>query len=247
MISIFFQGINFIVGETSDAADDEKHGVVDSKKDFGVAQANQLLLSKIRTDLDAFSDYEVYALEKDAYQMSAKRLKALKESIGVSVTDNLKGEWKFDSLKQRLGDKDDEALTKQLLIGEHKFFKTFRQNFLKSVIAHTPLLFFFLAVGFGIYYLVETFYPAAWHDFLQLRVVDIWYIVAGLVISISLSWLADRIVGKKATRIIEIMKFPYRIIYVFAVNIIAPFLIAVPIWLYLKFVNPLFLKLGSVK
>lgn len=234
-------------GETSDRANDEKHGVVDSEEGFEVAQNIQLLLSKIRTDLDAFSDFEVYALEKDAYQMSAQKLQELKGKIYKTDTVNLKGNWEFDCLKQRLGDKGDTALTTQMAIGQHKFFKTFRQNFVKSVIAYIPLILFFLVVGFGINYLVKTYYPTAWQELLQLRVIDIWHIATGLVISFALSWLADRIVGKKATWIIKIMKMPYRIIYIFAVNIVVPILIAIPIWIYLKTVNPLFLKLGRVR
>jgi hypothetical protein len=209
------------------------------------------LLSKIRTELDAFSDYEVYSLEKDAYQMSDERLQGLKENIDNklerSSTIKVTTKWEFDCLKQRLGNKDDKALEKQLAIGQHKFFKTFRQNFTLSLIAHIPLILFFIAVAFGIHYVVTTNFETLWQDFLGLRVLDLWGYFFGFIVVYALSWLGDRIVGEKVTLLVTLLRMPYKIINVFVINVILPFLIAIPIWIFLKTINPLFLKLGRVE
>jgi len=238
-------------GEVSDIDEDIKHGVVDSKTAFNVAQNNQLLLSKIRTDLDAFSDYEVYSLEKDAYQMSDKRLQELKDNIDKKLERSsaieVTTKWEFDCLKQRLGNKDDKALEKQLTIGQHKFFKTFRQNFVLSLVAHIPLIIFFLAVAFGIHYLVKTNFETPWEEFMKLNVLDLWGFFVGFIVVYALSWLGDRIVGEKVTLLVTLLRMPYKIINVFVVNVILPFLVAIPIWIFLNTINPLFLKLGRVE
>jgi len=144
--------------EESDEEVAKKHGVIDSKYAFNVTQKNQLLFSQVRTDLDAFSDYEVYGLEKDAYQMSDNRLQKLKERMGSENKQPNAGEvttnWEFNCLENRLGE-NDEALEKQISIGRNLFFKTFRQNFFLSLIVHIPLILFFLAVGYAALFTIK--------------------------------------------------------------------------------------------
>jgi NTE family protein len=237
-------------GEESDKEEAEKHGVVDSKQAFEVTQKNQRLFSQVRTDLDAFSDYEVYGLEKDAFQMSGERLLKLKEMMGiVSQQSHVNVEntsWAFNCLEGRLG-AEDVALEKQISIGKNKFFKTFRQNFLLAMLAHIPLILFFVAVYFAVIYLLNTFVPNWWQQFLQFNVEDALAILIPAIGVYLLSMIADRMLGADVGKEIEYARMPYKAVNVLVMNVILPVLVSIPVWIFLKTVNPLFLRLGRVE
>jgi len=82
---------------------------------------------------------------------------------------------------------------------------------------------------------------------LKLSVRDLWGYFVGFIVVYALSWLGDRIVGKKVTLLVTLLRMPYKIINVLVVNVILPFLIAIPIWIFLNTINPLFLKLGRIE
>ncbi len=236
-------------GEESDKEEAEKHGVVDSKFAFDVTQKNQLLFSQVRTDLDAFSDYEVYGLEQDAYQMSGEQLRKLRESLEGnnqslnSASENTK--WAFNCLKGRLGE-DDAALEKQISIGRNKFFKTFRQNFVLALLVHIPLILFFVVVYFSVVYLLDRFVPNWWQQFLQFNVNDALAFLIPAIGMYLLSMVVDRVLGADVGKEIEYLRLPYKVVNVLVKNFILPILISIPVWIYLKTVNPLFLRLGKV-
>jgi len=237
-------------GEESDQEEAKKHGVEDSEQAFNVTQKNQLLFSQVRTDLDAFSDYEVFGLEKDAYLMSNNRLQKLAKRMGLAKDATSKDKaiekWEFDCLGNRLGN-NDAALDKQISIGRHLFLKTFRQNSLLSFFVHIPLLLFFMVITYGAFFTMNTYYPDAWQMILKLKVIDLLWYVAGFVVAYLFSWLGDILVGDKVTFIIKIMRAPYKLISIVVMNVILPIIVAIPVWIFLYTVNPLFLKLGRVK
>jgi NTE family protein len=232
-------------GEESDKEQAEKHGVVDSKQAFDVTQKNQLLFSQVRTDLDAFSEYEVYGLERDAYQMSADRMQNLKELMGIDDQQLEPTNWAFNCLAGRLGE-ENAALEKQVSIGRNKFFKTFRQNFGLALLAHIPLILFFVAVYFGAVYLLDTFVPNWWQKFLLFNVDSALTILIPAIGIYLFSMIVDRLLGADVGKVIEYARIPYRAVNVFAMNVVLPILISIPVFIFLKTVNPLFLKLGRV-
>ena len=100
---------------------------------FGVTQQVQDLLSRVRTDLDSFSDIEAYSLMLDGYNMSKPELKkfeSLREKPGESLAgkDPPKPGWRFlavapwmDPSKQPRAD-----YLKHLDVASEKFVKIFR-------------------------------------------------------------------------------------------------------------------------
>ncbi len=236
-------------GEESDKEEAEKHGVVDSKQAFDVTQKNQLLFSQIRTDLDAFSEYEIYGLERDAYQMSAAGLLKLKQnmdSLSQSTTNENSHNWAFNCLEGRLGE-NDAVLEKQISIGRNKFFKTFRQNFFLALLVHIPLILFFVVVYFGVVSLLDIFMPGWWQKVLTFNVEDALALLIPVVGIYLLSMIADRLLGADVGKEIEYARMPYKGVNVLVMNVVLPVLISIPVWIYLKTVNPLFLRLGRVK
>ncbi len=237
-------------GEISDEKEAREHGVTSCKEAFNITQKNQHLLSKVRTDLDAFSDYEVFSLEKDAYQMSENGLQTLRDNMGLKGKPLSKAKlvthWRFKDLGERLGD-DDKELEKQLSIAKSLFFKTFRHNFLLALLVHIPLILFFLLVAISVNYLLAIYNPEFWNQLLNYRLVDFfWFLIGGLAIYL-LSWIGDRLVGEKVTLLIRLLKGPYKLIKILVLNIVSPILIAIPVWIFLRTVNPLFIKLGRLR
>lgn len=133
----------------------------------------QKLMANIRTDLDAFSEVESYALMCSGYLMTKQQFQHLQEEH----TDNKlpgawggydigakQGEWEFltkmENLLEKQPDSDtvQEDLTKQLEVASKTFFKflclspikTFPLFFLFSAVPATLLLWLFFAFSFTV-------------------------------------------------------------------------------------------------
>jgi len=59
--------------------------------------------------------------------------------------------------------------------------------------------------------------------------------------------IADRLLGADVGKEIEYARMPYKAVNVLVTNVIVPILISIPVWIFLKTVNPLFLRLGRVR
>ena len=90
---------------------------------FGVEPGIQKLLSRIRTDLDSFTDIEAYALEADGYLMSESELERISKNLEMG--ERRKSDWRFSRIAKRLADDADETLRKHLDVASHKFAKPF--------------------------------------------------------------------------------------------------------------------------
>lgn len=69
-----------------------------AKEKFGVPQETQEALSRIRTDLDSFTEVEAYSLMLDAYLMSEAELRVLGEFISRPTSEN-DCRWRFMQVK----------------------------------------------------------------------------------------------------------------------------------------------------
>lgn len=96
-------------------------------EDFGVKQEVQLLLSKIRTDLDSFTEVEAYSLMADGYLMSRDELRRLSETAVriVKKKENAGASWRFLRIAPWLSNPTD-GYKKQLDVGSELVFKIFR-------------------------------------------------------------------------------------------------------------------------
>jgi len=96
-------------------------------EDFGVAQEIQLRLSKIRTDLDSFTEVEAYSLMADGYLMSREELRRASDiaTLIVKKKQKAKEPWRFLRIAPCLSNPTDE-FRKQLDVGSELAFKIFR-------------------------------------------------------------------------------------------------------------------------
>ena len=101
---------------------------------FGVDPIVQELLSRVRTDLDSFSDVEAYSLMLDGYLMSAPELSALRQSCPeLSQPETVSPEaWNFLGLKDWIkgpyesSDLKSNFYLRQLTMAKESAFKFFR-------------------------------------------------------------------------------------------------------------------------
>jgi predicted acylesterase/phospholipase RssA len=105
-----------------------------SAETFGVDPIVQELLSRVRTDLDSFTDIEAYSLMLDGYLMSAPELSALRLScpqLSQPVTVSPEA-WNFLALKDwikgpyRSSDLKSNPYLRQLIVAKESAFKVLR-------------------------------------------------------------------------------------------------------------------------
>lgn len=100
---------------------------------FGVDYRVQDLLSRIRTDLDYFSDTEALSLEMNGYMLAQGTLAG---SDGGTGTD---GRWAFLVKQNQLGNPDD-AFRSELAAGQKKFLRAFRLQPARATVVTVILL-----------------------------------------------------------------------------------------------------------
>jgi predicted acylesterase/phospholipase RssA len=232
-------------------------GITSSQDEFNVHQDMQRALAHVRTDLDSFTDIEAGCLQADGYQMSDDRLKQLPAKY--LATQSFYGNWRFKPFIDKLAAND--ALTrKHLTIASHKFLKPLFHllhgtlepgRSLALAIVSLPLL----ATLALILYLIDM-------GLKQLMPYSIWQIVSeqkvfqqflfdaapylyGLLVAFVISALADKIVkgsGKWADRLRNLIKSPMSLITGTLIRVLLPFLIAIPVMLYLATIDRFFVN-----
>ncbi len=109
---------------------------VDPTPSFHVNEQVQLRLSRIRTDLDAFSEVEASALMMDGYLMTEHQLRH-HEAFKPFITDSpdiLKPNYRFLSVRPWMSEPTPDFI-RQLSIGEKLVFKVFHQSRLTFMIS----------------------------------------------------------------------------------------------------------------
>ena len=240
-----------------------KQGIVSCQKEFGVHEEMQRVLAHMRTDLDSFTDLEAGCLQADGYLMSENRLKQLPGQYLSS--QSIAGNWRFSPCITRLAT-NDEQTRKHLMLGSRKFFKPFFHllhgtlglgRSLALVLVSVPLL----AVLALILFLID------W-GLKQLMPYSIWQIVSdkltfqqflydagpylyGLLVAFVISALADKLIegsGTWAVRLRKLIKSPMSIITGAIVRLVLPFIVALPVILYLVTIDRFFVnRIGKLK
>jgi NTE family protein len=222
-------------------------GTATSGTDFGVDPKFQGLLSRIRTDLDSFTDIEAFALEADGYRMSGPELTAIARNFGSEevVSDS----WPFARMGERLSDAFDTALSKHLEVASHKLAKPYRVGFSVglakalgligvSIIALVALV----AYLFLIWYLGDLIRPGwlkgLW-DFLKGCLLD-GDTALGILVTIILGFFSNWV--GTAFKALRILRWPPQFVLNMFTKFILPALAALPIVIYLLTIDRYFVR-----
>ncbi|MGH6908312.1 MAG: hypothetical protein ACREDX_10705, partial [Aestuariivirga sp.] len=202
---------------------------------YGVAAEVQDCLSKIRTDLDAFSEVEAFTLMLDGYRMSNPELAALAaSSFPAGAAGPLPGPWGFNAIAPWINAPTPDYL-KQLKVSNYLFGKAlFLIPWLAALAAAAVLL------------LLIALWPWLWTLFTS----NIQISIPGSAVAIILLMV---LVGKFAPRLEKIFDFfkflraPLGTLRRLLFSVAPAVLIGTGIvQLYLKLINPLYLKRGSI-
>jgi NTE family protein len=116
-------------GKPVEAAPKEKLAVKPLAGDFGISMDAQRLLSRVRTDLDSFSDTESFALMLDGYSMTDFVLNrdtrfAAFLAKGPPVASPVPARWDFGAVEEQTGAAILPAdYRRQLAVARQRFFK----------------------------------------------------------------------------------------------------------------------------
>ncbi|MCH7887565.1 MAG: patatin-like phospholipase family protein [Candidatus Marinimicrobia bacterium] len=221
---------------TEEPSTEESNENVEAKpEDFGVDHDVQELLSKIRTDLDSFTEVEAYSLMLDAYLMSKPEIKRAfkieKDEDRLSKIDK-KYEWKFLKIKPWIAEPTKPYL-KQLDVAHQMLFKVFRLSWLLT----TSI---FLTVAAIVYY----FWPQLTESFMALMDKTITYRTIAILVGALLIGFIPKL--SRAFKVLRIIRAPseyyVRLVGRTLLSIIGSLFIAIHLLVF----DRLFLWLGKV-
>jgi len=204
--------------------------------DFGVHPDVQALLSKLRTDLDAFTEVEAYSLMLDGYFMSDKTLQNFREKalgLGAATAAPLElgdSPWRFLQIAPWMKNPTPDYL-KQLQVAGDTFFKAlFLIPWLRAA-----------AIGLIVLILV-----VLWPQIVVLLKSAVPVSILALA---ALGLLVDRMLSRlaKTYPITKFLLAPWETLKRWVVRAALPVLGTPFINLYLKLINPLVLKRGRLE
>ncbi len=231
-----------------------------SSSQFEVSEEAQYALSRIRTDLDSFTEVEADCLQADGYQMSQSALLKLKPYVSSS---HLHGNWRFSQYQPGLKAGDSRVL-KRLEQGHHKFFKPIiyvlqgiagTKQSLGLLMVSVPVILSLAIIFFLIYFCIEWgFGVSTWkivsdQESFQKFALDLvpriyWFLVI-FTLSFVLSKIADALFkgsGKWVNRLYIVSKGPMWLITNAITRLILPVIFTIPINIYLYTIDRYFIK-----
>lgn len=203
-------------------------------EDFAVAEPVQDLLSKVRTDLDSFSEVEAHSLMLDAYRMTAAVIPTVPQiaSLGAAPIPEAQARWKFVDIASYM-QQPTEYYLQQLEAASEKFLKVsrlIRPKWLGEALRLAVLLVPVVLLLYLAWLLRNC--ELSLGTLLSIAII-------GAVVYFSRS-LIERFSWLRRLRSYRQMLVRLLGRALFSV-LLCPLL-----WLHLRFINPLFLKLGSI-
>lgn len=200
---------------------------------FGVDSVVQDRLSRVRTDLDSFTEVEAYSLMLDGYLISGKELRELnKLALTGSTTDV--PHWRFVRIAPWMK-RPTPTYLRQIEAANNRFFKIFRLN---RAIGATTIIIVALVIA-GLWNLIG---PWVWTYSSPFGFLG--YLVSGVIL-FALVGLAPALI-----RDIGILRFlrPYSDFLARLVTRTFLGLLAFPfVWIHLWIFDPVFLRQGTLK
>ncbi len=196
---------------------------------YGINREVQLLLSKVRTDLDSFSDIEAYSLMYSGYRMT--QAKVVRNGFAESGAVENAG-WDFLKIREYCGGRENKRFMAHLVNSQETIFKSSGYSFMLM----------FLEVLIVLFSILIAFIPlivvsAVWFK------ETIFWIITGIYIATFTIFLLSCI--------IRFFKSIKKNIIFRVSTIVISFFVATSGWvvsrLYLIFVNKIFNRLGRIE
>ncbi|MDC4206849.1 MAG: patatin-like phospholipase family protein [Candidatus Manganitrophus sp.] len=230
------QAVSWIGPDEKPAEPEKKERLPETTSEsFGVDCEVQNLLSRIRTDLDSFSDVEAYALMYDGYKMSEQEIpkcKAFKELLSGSAPI-APPPCRFLEIAPLMA-KPTPAFLQQLKVGGERVLKIFRLNIPVAAVTGIVL------VGL-LFWLWKVLGPTILAQ-LARQVT-----IGGLLLSGAILALGFLPVISRVLPLFRFLRGPTSFIVRFVVRALIPAIASGPIALHIFIFDRLFLKQGTLE
>jgi NTE family protein len=200
-----------------------------SSSDLGIHSSVQDLLSKIRTDLDSFTDIEAYSLMLDGYLLSEPELKKL---FGAS-SPITSPPWQFMEIRQWMAHPTTQYLN-HLEIGQEKLFKVFRLSWTVTLLTAFTLG----LVGWGGWLWQNDQLIKFWNSTISVKL---------LISSVAVLALGFLPWASRTFKLLRLIRSPSEFLTRLALRGLVPVIGSLIVWIHLAFFDPLFLTLGRIK
>lgn len=215
-------------------------------EDFGVASRVQHLLSRVRTDLDSFTDTEAFALMADGYLMSEPDLQRIAAHFDTRPLEPVP--WRFLKVRALLAEPaGDKRFLKQLDVASQKFLKPFRLGFTPKLLGVTLIALAVLAVYVGALWKISDLLFPGWLSGL-IAGLEGCLLDTGQAMQILLAIIAvaaGEWVGR-TFKVLEFLRYPAKGVTGLFTRFLLPALGAFPVYVYLKTLDRYFVGQGRL-
>ena len=204
-------------------------------EDFGVAQSVQDLLSRLRTDLDSFTEIEAYSLMLDGYQMSRGELCKVKGAREMTTEGEKSdaSEWDFLAIAPGLSNPS-RRYKKHLEVGGQRLFKLFR---LKPLLAIVTSFF-----GIGI---LSAFWILLKDEIMALFSRSL--TVGQLLIAVLVLLLGSIPRVSRVVKVLRFLRKPSEFLVRLVTRGLLPAIGSLFVNIHLWIFDPIFLRMGKIK
>ena len=204
-----------------------------SSTSFGVAEEVQDLLSRIRTDLDSFTDVEAYSLMLDGYKMSEQELQQAEATKNLITPTTRSPQWHFPTIERFLLNPTPEYL-RQLKVAQQNLFKIYKLSWPVTIVT----LFVLLGVAGGLWYRFGEEFQS-----ILATPVTIGYLLSMLVMTLLIMVTPFL---SRTIRALRFLRAPSDLIFRFLVRAVFPALGFIFVILHLIVFDRLFLRRGKL-
>lgn len=213
---------------------------------YGVDPGIQMMLARVRTDLDSFTDTEAFALMADGYLMSGAELRRIAGHYETRPVEPVP--WRFLSVRERMADPArDERFVKQLRVASKKFLKPFKLGVTPKLVGYSLIFVAIIAFYVALIWEVGDLLSPGWAGTLWAKLGECLLdtkqallILLGLVAVLAGEWLG------RAFKILKWLRSPMSFIISLFTRFLLPALGAFPVYVYLKTIDRYFVGQGRL-
>ena len=209
-------------------------------------------LSRVRTDLDSFTDTEATCLMARGYTLAQKHVDEIHRNwLNESVEAPASGKWFFSQAIPWLTkpEQGPAKLSKQLDVAEQKIGKVLRLGLtLGFIVSMLAFLLGIAAYAGAIYYSVEYIKPGFFAELFNSIASWLQSTTALELICIILAVVLGYIFEKlgKAFKYLKYIRYPYKFVIGMVIRILLPALVAIPVKIYLQTLDKYYVRQGKL-
>jgi NTE family protein len=203
-------------------------------------------LSRVRTDLDSFTDVEATCLMARGYTLGKTHLDEINRDWNPD-SKVVTGEWFFTQAIPWLTDPQQgpARLARQLDVAEQKLGKVLRLGFSLDMLFSLAVFLVLIAAYVGaIYFIIEYFRPGFFVGIWDwLKAVTFLEVVIAILLAAAgyfLEWLG------KVFKVLRYFRKPYQIVVGLLIRFILPALGAIPVRIYLATLDKYYVRQGRL-